>query len=149
MSQSPDNFDDCKQEFRRVACVLDDLLSRDRRGLVSGGIEFTDFSDRGGREWPPCWSIQFRSKWPIQSEFGLVTVDLTYAMPESVNSPQPIRIRWRAEVFQTGSASRFNFIEETNMALEAFRESGVIAVVREAIELGSMRIQAVAGSPEV
>lgn len=144
----PSSSEQCEREFRRVQSVLDDLTSRDRNALQSNGIEIIDFSDRGGRESPPCWSMQFRKKWPIQFEFGLVTLDVSYTMAESVSSPEPIRVRRRAEVFQSGGTSRFDHTEETNISLDELRNIGVIALVHGAIANGSGRIQALMSSPE-
>jgi len=140
---APDSSDARELEFSRVESVLDGLLLRDRDVLESNEIIIPDFACRCDRRNWPIWSVTFRRKWPIHSEFGLVTVNVTYQFPAS-DAKEPVRLTVRAEIFQTGVASRFDHREETVMSVEEFCDRDGFNQVLDAVERASRDIQVAA-----
>jgi len=131
-------------DYRRVVSILSEQLARHRGEFVSNKVEIV-FLGHWDRDWP-MWTCTFRKKWPIKSDFGLVTVDITYQWPLKLSAPEPICVRWQAEVFPTGGDSRFHVRGESSLTVEELRNRGVLAVVSGLIETGTQQIQAATGS---
>ena len=123
--------------------ILNDLLSHDRDAFASNGIEVIS-AGSDYRGWA-CWSSTFRKKWPIGSEFGLVTVRLNYQIDAPPRSHDSVEIWWRAEIFRTGRESTFAFTENTEIFVDELRRMGMVSVVKGIIEEGERRICSVTG----
>ena len=140
MHNSPADSERWERDYRRGVSILSEQLARHRNEFTSHEIEVV-FLGHWDRDWP-MWSSTFRRKWPIQSDFGLVTVALTYQWPLNLGPPEPISVRWQAEVFPTGGDSRFRVQGESSISVEELCTRGILAVVSGLIDTGTQQIQA-------